>query len=466
MKKLSKNVQTWIYAFLLMGAICFLVIFISEGQMPTVFTSSGIVAILSAIIGVLLTVIVTNLLLNKQSESEEEKEKSVKVFEEKLKIYQQFLDKLQEVIKDDRITEGEVKELIFQISTIAMHTKPEYVNPILKELEELVKTLENKNGNGDEQNEKPFYSALAGHIRKIVLEFQKELYPQIDKAGKDTEIDVAKFDDLVQIISQQPFDPNKEDLLKDLDDLTVKSIMEQLDKALEAALKGSLQGEGWEFYLNSAEYAMPRFYLGRKSWREKDYIGISYEGQTKAFFRAHSQDNPLSRDLYLDMRRSWGGRLNGYNWYMQFKDEYNDLSQIIEACKKSDSGLIDYIIDILVRTAEYMDAYQNLYKLYEKVTGNTGTDKVWIWKTHCVVNDFPSKIAIDTELHGGKWSVVLFAREDESAKQRVRKIVEENNSLFEERDEDGRYVYKDSAIDSIEKAGELTIELAEIVKTY
>lgn len=465
MKKTIKPLPIWLIAGAIIVLTCFVLLLISETELPTKLLSSGITAIISAVIGVLLTVVVTQILLNRQSENEVEREKSVKVFEEKLKIYQHFLDKLQEIIKDNKITEDEVKELIFQISTVAMHTKSEYVNPILEELVGLVNTLENKNANSDEQNEKPFYSALADHIRKIVLEFQRELYPQKDGAS----IDVEKFNELVKTIDDSS---EKEDLLKNIEDVTVKSVMEQFDKTLEEALRKRLPGEDWVFLANSAKEGTPRFYFHRADWSEGDYVGISYEGSTKAFFRAHSQDNPISRDLYLEMRRNWGGRLNGYNWYMQFKEDFHDLSQLVDACKKSDSDLIDYIVEILVRAAEYMDAYQSLYKMYKKIAGNTGADKVWIWKTHCVVNDFvfegeENKVAIDTELDNGEWTVVLFGRDDKG-EARTAEIVAKNPGLFASKDGgDGRYLYKKGvSITTIAKAAEQTVELAKIVAGY
>ena len=53
-----------------------------------------------ALIGVFITAIVTAFLLRGQTEGDEKREKSVKVFEEKLKIYKDFLSKLQEIVKN------------------------------------------------------------------------------------------------------------------------------------------------------------------------------------------------------------------------------------------------------------------------------------------------------------------------------------------------------------------------------
>lgn len=73
MNILSKNNWPfWALSLLLLIIICFVLLFISEAQIPTMFTSNGIVAIISAFIGVFMTVAVTSILLEKQSEAQKE----------------------------------------------------------------------------------------------------------------------------------------------------------------------------------------------------------------------------------------------------------------------------------------------------------------------------------------------------------------------------------------------------------
>lgn len=164
----------------------------------------GAVAILSAIIGVVITIVITAALLNRQSDqqsklqvllldkqyiSELKKERDVKVFEEKLKIYKEFLSKLHDIIKDDKISEYEVKELIFQISYIAMHTSSEHVNTILLNL--------NKTITGIGKNEKG-KTELAQNVLDIVLVLQRELYNE--KLGNN-DIKIKLFSGLVTDIN-------------------------------------------------------------------------------------------------------------------------------------------------------------------------------------------------------------------------------------------------------------------------
>jgi energy-coupling factor transporter transmembrane protein EcfT len=140
-----------------------------------------------ALIGVFITAIVTAFLLRGQTEGDEKREKSVKVFEEKLLIYKDFLAKLHEVVKEEKISDENVKELIFQISYVAMHTEPNKVNEILKLLGTTIAEIDN-NEDG--------YEKLAKNILDIMLVLQKSLY--LEKLGKETDkINTEMFNGLI-----------------------------------------------------------------------------------------------------------------------------------------------------------------------------------------------------------------------------------------------------------------------------
>lgn len=179
---MKKDFSIGLLVLLLLIMTCIVLVVISESQMPTTFISSGLVAIISAVIGAILVGAVTFALLKKQTESQSElqeklisqqskkdreKEIEVKVFEEKLTIYKDFLSKLHEIVKDDQISDDEVKELIFQISYIAMHTRSDRVNKVLVELRGVIEMIGNKDRD-----------QLAQNILKVVLVLQQELYRQ------------------------------------------------------------------------------------------------------------------------------------------------------------------------------------------------------------------------------------------------------------------------------------------------
>jgi len=81
---------------------------------------------------------------------EEQKEKDkvrlleTKVFEERLRIYQEFLKKLCDVVKDMDISPQEEIELQFQVSYIAMHTKSDSIKIISEQVRKIIVDIKNK----------------------------------------------------------------------------------------------------------------------------------------------------------------------------------------------------------------------------------------------------------------------------------------------------------------------------------
>ena len=117
MLKLSR-ITTYIrenttFVAILFVCILLLAIFVAiatrSGAWPGTDASSQI---LSALAGAIVAAIITLFLLLGQTASEEMKERNAKIFEEKLRIYQEFLRKLCDVVKDQKITSEEEIELL------------------------------------------------------------------------------------------------------------------------------------------------------------------------------------------------------------------------------------------------------------------------------------------------------------------------------------------------------------------
>jgi len=99
MKVISKeNMPYWLGAVVILFVMCFVLLYFSEAQVPTNLTSSGIVAIISAVIGVVLTAFAISIQLKQQSDSEAQKDKDVKIFEKKISIYTAFTSKIWEMV--------------------------------------------------------------------------------------------------------------------------------------------------------------------------------------------------------------------------------------------------------------------------------------------------------------------------------------------------------------------------------
>lgn len=105
----------------------------------------------AAIIGVIITAIITMMLLVGQTDSDEKREKKGKVFEEKLRIYQEYLSTLYDVIKDGKNTNEEKLKLAFKTSSVAMHCAPERVEKISESVKEIFKRTIKEDGNALEK---------------------------------------------------------------------------------------------------------------------------------------------------------------------------------------------------------------------------------------------------------------------------------------------------------------------------
>ena len=120
MKK-SKQYVLKIVGCMLLVMVCALIVFTYQ-DFPA--------RLMAAILGVVITATITVVLLDGQSKKEQTAKRNSKVFEEKLKIYQDFLTTLYEVVKDRKLTEDEKLLLEYKTSLVAMHCKPKNLDSV------------------------------------------------------------------------------------------------------------------------------------------------------------------------------------------------------------------------------------------------------------------------------------------------------------------------------------------------
>lgn len=162
----------------------------SEGDLPF--------QLFAALLGVMITVAITAFLLNNQTEQQQilmeqqkkaederqlkdrefqnqlQKEKQKleqqsKVFEKKLEIYQEYLQKLCDAIEDGKLSKKEKLELQFHTSYIAMHTTPDHIIKISESVKDI---LQRGCGNTNSEDNLMHLESLF----KIVQCFKEELY--------------------------------------------------------------------------------------------------------------------------------------------------------------------------------------------------------------------------------------------------------------------------------------------------
>lgn len=132
--------------------------------------------IMAAILGVVITATITQVLLQGQTQKEGTLKRSSKIFEEKLKIYQNFLNCLYKAVKDGKLTDSEKMELQFQTSLVAMHCKPKNIISVSEAVRRVVSSTcpSEKSGSVGETD-------LLKSLFSVVEAFRQDLY------DKDTE---------------------------------------------------------------------------------------------------------------------------------------------------------------------------------------------------------------------------------------------------------------------------------------
>ncbi|SFJ42806.1 hypothetical protein [Myroides guanonis] len=182
-----KKKREWIRIGIIILAVVFIISTVTFEifEFPTLVTQ-----FIGALLGVVITAIITVLLLQGQSRTEENLEKKLKVFEKKQEIYFNFLEKLNTILQNEdtqRFTpskkqfqneELNLQDLLFEFGYLKMHTTNEtfseilvYVSNLIEENNKL-KFLET--ASMDDYNQ--YYQVLANNYFSIVTLLKKELY--------------------------------------------------------------------------------------------------------------------------------------------------------------------------------------------------------------------------------------------------------------------------------------------------
>lgn len=102
-----KNKNFWLY-----GIIAFTLLFVASAVIFRIYQIEILPSqFYGALIGVVLTVIITYLLLQGQTDQEVKRDKDVKIFEQKIRVYSEFIEKMWAMFDDGKITDEELREL-------------------------------------------------------------------------------------------------------------------------------------------------------------------------------------------------------------------------------------------------------------------------------------------------------------------------------------------------------------------
>lgn len=324
------NKNFWLY-----GIIVFTLLFIASAVIFRIYNIEILPSqFYGALIGVVITAIITVLLLNGQTANQEQKERSIKVFEKKQDVYHEFLDNLKEIIKDGEITisaQGknadlssnvdELKDLLFQLGYIQMHTSEENTNKVFERVSKIIQLMNDFSSDGnDKQKILPkYYASLSEQLFGIISILKSDLY------GIETNtIHKDKIEDLLREC----------DLFIDTDEFNKYDIQKYfLDE-----LQNQLISKGYKIEKKDFTQDITQFYAkarGRHRWygfsfeiysypnsAEKVFFEIGIENNYYFGFRNKTDNPDFKIELKEQLQRSLLGFTFNNNWIFTHSKKY------------------------------------------------------------------------------------------------------------------------------------------------
>ena len=163
-------------------------VFIAASVFCKIYCSADIpLQIVGALFGSVITVVITSLLLNHQTQKEYEHEHDVSVFNKKQEVYHKFLKEVQKIMEDDNLDEkhldDSIKNIIFHLGRVKMHAKSDIIPEITELLFPLLFTLSR---NGKRYFSFGRYPGMAENVYKISKLLGDDLYNKDEKENSET----------------------------------------------------------------------------------------------------------------------------------------------------------------------------------------------------------------------------------------------------------------------------------------
>jgi hypothetical protein len=171
MKDFFKNnvVLTLLSAATFVGGYFFLrLAYHMSDKMP--FTQEIVLIVL----GTLATVLITALLLNKQTTIELEKEQSVKFIELKTQTYQQLIDSIEEIASSENVSQDMLNRLRFNSHRLAIFASPSVLDEYENFLSVLHKQIADKHVSTQDANE------ISQALAKLTIYIRRDLLGELD----------------------------------------------------------------------------------------------------------------------------------------------------------------------------------------------------------------------------------------------------------------------------------------------
>ena len=352
--------------------------------------------LMAAILGVVITATITVVLLNGQTKKEQTTKRDSKVFEEKLKIYQKFLETLYNAVKNGVLTESEKLELQYQTSLVAMLCAPKNIQRLSEAVKKVIMSVCERDAKSS-----PNKNILLQTLFEVVQALRKDLNPDGTKeflfSKEIKEETVKNFNDAYNIAKEGNEEEEKKEIQQLVVDLNVLSDINHVLKTGKMELVTTSQTNGQ----TNKVYDTTLWDAAVLKWRENHWTVKALESEENPLEITRDNGYPGRIDMgfYRDhyyiqakyandgifakcLKKENGGYKQQDMWY-----EYPALSyefskgEFIDGFKSSPKlqkyiiDRIDYLLDVIeknYRTTQWKNAVgeQKGWSLY-----------VWYWST-------------------------------------------------------------------------------------
>ena len=367
----------------------------------------------AAVLGVIITAVITMILLRGQSDDDVERERAAKVFEEKLRIYQDYLHTLCDVIKDHSLSDEEKIRLEFQTSYVAMHCDSKYIATVSNAVKELIEYCcpDEDGENLSRKNKSGSPDPLLDNLFCIVEAFRKDLYPDSNfefddkhklatlrnfsdayrnaksSGNNNVEQEQRRITVDLNVLSNSFANagidavPEKEPGEQDSEQQSETACVEDTSIWDEAVSKWGKEGwhvEGMSDQFDGFEMTNTKgnpgvVYVG--FWNGKCYIKATYDG-----------DPDFSKPLKWEK----GGRRNYGQWWQYLAEPYCNIAEgkFVETFR-SDKELQQYIINNVEQLKDIINRYHRT-ATWKNGVGSYDKWKIFIWYWDMLACELPS----------------------------------------------------------------------------
>ena len=300
----------------------------------------------AAILGVIITAIITQVLLKGQTESDTEREKNAEVFREKLKIYMDFLKMLCDTLKDKKLTEEESMQLQFQISYIAMHTQSKNIELLSRNVKDIVEVY-------TKPGHKPTSEELLPRLFNIVACFREELYPsaqaeyapdQLNQSITNAIANLKVFDErnYAAMSSERIY----EEVFNSFNEKGWKMTRELEDGCLKLEFsKRDKDGNKMRLFVH------PVSDMGTVKYT----IGLQYK-----------------KDIYDRLKQRHQGNIEKDYWWKYLDEESVNLGADLDERLHIDKAVQESVFEPLKTLAQYLNNYAKLYCIRQYLDTKAG----------------------------------------------------------------------------------------------